>query len=113
MRDVIAEAFDAQREFERKREEAIPVLLERRLRAVEEIDAQLAQLGYDVGAGTNVEAASTSTPRRGTRGLRKCSPCGTAGHTARTCTAPTLASAHAPKPRLTKNAGSSAAGRST
>src|SRR5690242_20659207 len=84
-----------------KRDEAIKELLRQREEVTKEIDAKLTKLGYaaDGGAGGGSR-----------KGTRKCSNCGQPGHTAKTCTAPTLAAASAAKkePKLVKNAKKSA-----
>src|SRR3954468_2718570 len=78
-----------------RKDEAIKELLRQREEVTKEIDAKLARLGY------NVEVSGATSSRKGTR---KCSNCGQPGHTAKTCTAPTLATASDAKkaPKLMK-----------
>lgn len=111
MKDVIAEVLEAKKAYERKRREAIALLLERRRELVAEIDAQLRQLGYDSTGSTNEHHVAPAPKTRAMRGPRKCSNCGQVGHTARTCSAPTLASgAGKGRPRLVKRAAGEAFG---
>src|SRR5688572_285411 len=88
--NIVDEVLQDIAALEEKKQRAIAALLEQRAAYNKEIDAKLRQLGYggDSGAGSGGK----------TKVQRKCRNCGQLGHTAKTCTAPTLASSAAAKP---------------